>query len=166
MQRVNANDYRKLTVKYLQDYSYYTTAVKNMDLEIRERLTELQGESVKTSNYGPVVGGGTSELTATELAADKRLRLEQEVRELNSARCKLSNLISRIDTALDSLKEEDSRLIRMWYFDRYDSQYIADKECFSVRSCRRRVRAAEGRIAFMLFGPRADMDILFVNTAS
>ena len=71
----------KETKRILGQYNKMKVAVQNLTEEIEARTAALQGESVAIARYGDEPMGGTSELTATEAAADRRMRAAQEIAE-------------------------------------------------------------------------------------
>lgn len=157
------NDYLKLTKNYLRNYKLYEQTSESLALMIAETERQLEGESVKIASYGPEPGGGTSELTSTERAAEHRLRIEHNLAELKLQHHRISMQVRRIQLALEAVTPDELQIIQLFYFDHQAYKQICCQVNLSERSCRRKVQAVTKRVALLLFGLRAEEKVLFLD---
>lgn len=158
----SCNDYLRLTRAYLKNLSVYKQAVENLQQEERDMRAQLKGVSIKTVRFDSV-GGGSGELTATEQAADLRLLLSKRVSDCRLEYLTLKNQCMRIELALKALPPEEKEAVELVYHQHFSYTAMADKLFLSERTCRRRLNQAVQKVAVMLFGIKAEQNVLFVS---
>ena len=73
-------DYIRETKRLLQNYAKMKVAVTNLTEEIKAQEMILRDESISSIQYGDDrICGGTRELTSTEAAAARRIKLERGI---------------------------------------------------------------------------------------
>lgn len=152
------NDYISITRRYLKNYNQFKISVENMQDDIKyleESIDRNMNIAAPISRYGDEPSGGTSELNAVERAADQRMHMEKQLDALKLNVKELTLRIRKIDRAIDSLKKEDSEIIKEFYFDDYDWEFIGHTHSLSPKRARDRGGAALKQIAFMIFGVKA-----------
>lgn len=159
------NDYIKLTKDYLKNYVYYQQAIKNLEADINDRELELKSESVKIANYS-AEASGESELNSTERAADSRIVLEKEKASMIKDLERVRKQLTKIDEAIGLLPTDEQEAVKMFYVDRLNYRAMSDRNHFSERWCKKKVNAGTKAIAFMIFGTRAEENVLFVQSVS
>lgn len=142
----------KETKRILGQYNKMKVAVQNLAEEIEARTAALQGESVAIARYGDEPMGGTSELTATEAAADRRMRAAQEIAEMKERKSEMERTLRAVDRALSCLSANDERLVRGRYIDGCTWRRVAYDVGYAETWADKRGRRALQDIALMLFG--------------
>ena len=107
----------KETKRILGRYNKMKVAVQNLTEEIEARTAALQGESVAIARYGNEPTGGTAELTATEAAAERRMRAAADIAVMEQRKRDLERTLRAVDRALSCLSVEDEHLVRGRYID-------------------------------------------------
>ena len=142
----------KETKRILGQYNKVKVAVQNLTEEIEARTAALQGESVAIARYGDEPMGGTSELTATEAAAEKRMKTTADIAVMEKRKQDMERTLRAVDRALSCLSEEDERLVRGRYIDGYTWRHVAYDVGYAETWADKRGRRALQDIALMLFG--------------
>ena len=145
-------DYIKETKRILRNYNKMKVAVVNLAEEIEALETELRGESVAIARYGDEPQGGTSELNATEAAANRRIKTGERLVMLRQRKDEIERTLRAVDRALECLSDEDERLIRGRYIDGYAWWQVAQKLCYTEKWARDKCGKALGDVAMMVFG--------------
>lgn len=147
------DDYIKLTRQYLKKYNQLKIAVQNIDDEIRAQETLLESESIPSVRYGDdAVSGGRGELTSTEAAAARRIKLEGNIATMRMRRDEMSRTIRAIDRALESLNDEDVELIEGRYIRGLSWMEIAERMNYTEKWAREKGGKVLRDVALMLFG--------------
>ena len=142
----------KETKRILGQYNKMKVAVQNLAEEIEARTAALQGESVAIARYGDEPMGGTSELTATEAAADRRMRAAQEIAEMKERKQDMERTLRAVDRALACLSAGDERLVRGRYIDGYAWWQVAREAGYTEKYASERGNRLLRDVADMVFG--------------
>ncbi len=145
-------DYIKETKRILRNYNKMKVAVVNLAEEIEALETELQSESVAIARYGDEPQGGTSELNATEAAANRRIKTGERLTMFRQRKDGIERTLRAVDRALECLSDEDERLIRGRYIDGYAWWQVAQKLCYTEKWCRDKGGKVLDDVALMVFG--------------
>ena len=101
-------DYIRETKRLLQNYTKMKVAVTNLTEEIDAQEMILRDESISSIQYGDDrICGGTRELTITEAAAARRIKLEEHITDMRIRRDEMERTIRAIDRAFESLDDAD-----------------------------------------------------------
>lgn len=159
-----SNDCIKLTKQHLRNYKYYVTALENITEDIKCKELELQGQSIKATEYGSIPGGGGgSELNVTEQAAELRIKLTQEKEDLIQKRKELQRQVNKIDRSMAKLPEEEREIVNLFYIQRMSYDNLSQHTHYGERRNRKMLREAEQHLAIMFYGIKADEDLFFFN---
>ena len=145
-------DYIKKTKRILRNYSKMKVAVVNLAEEIEALETELQSESVAIARYGDEPQGGTSELNATEAAANRRIKTGERLVMLRQRKDEMERTLRSVNRALECLSDEDERLIRGRYIDGYAWWQVGQKIGYTEKWARDKGGKVLGDVAMMVFG--------------
>ena len=142
----------KETKRILGRYNKMKVAVQNLAEEIEARTAALQGESVAIARYGDEPTGGTAELTATEAAAERRMRVAADIEEMEQRKQDMERTLRAVDRALSCLSAEDERLVRGRYIDGYAWRQVAREAGYTEKWARDKGGRALRDVALMVFG--------------
>ena len=142
----------KETKRILGQYNKMKVAVQNLAEEIEARTAALQGESVAIARYGNEPTGGTAELTATEAAAERRMRAAQEIAEMKERKRDMERTLRAVDRALACLSANDERLVRGRYIDGYAWWQVAREAGYTEKWARVRGEKCVQDVMLMIFG--------------
>ena len=142
----------KETKRILGQYNKMKVAVQNLTEEIEARTAALQGESVAIARYGDEPMGGTSELTATEAAAERRMRAAADITVMEHRKQDMERTLRAVDRALSCLSADDERLVRGRYIDGYAWWQVAREAGYAETWAMVKGRKAFRDISMMLFG--------------
>ena len=156
------NDYIKLTREYLKNLPYYEVAVANMTDDIKEIQISLQDVSTKTTRYEHNSGSSGTE-TVVEAETEKReeqvIDFKRQAHELR----KLQIQLTRINRCISNLPKEEKQAVNAYYINRLSYEDMAEHLGWSERTCKRRVKTATKAVTTMLFGHKAEENIMFVS---
>ena len=142
----------KETKRILGQYNKMKVAVQNLTEEIEARCAALQGESVAIARYSDEPMGGTAELTATEAAAERRMRATADIEEMEQRKQDMERTLRAVDRALSCLSADDERLVRGRYIDGYAWWRVAREAGYTEKWARERGGKALQDVGLMLFG--------------
>lgn len=142
----------KETKGILGQYNKMKVAVQNLTEEIEARTAALQGESVAIARYGNEPTGGTSELTATEAAAARRMWAEADIEEMQERKRDMERTLRAVDRALACLSANDEHLVRGRYIDGYAWWQVAREAGYTEKWAKERGGKVLQDVALMLFG--------------
>lgn len=145
-------DYIKETKRILRNYNKMKVAGVNLSEEIEALEAELRDESVAIARYGDEPQGGTSELNATEAAANRRIKTEERLAILRQRKDEIGRTLRSVDRALECLSDEDEWLIRGRYIDGYAWWQVAQKLCYTEKWVRAKGGKVLGDVSMMVFG--------------
>ena len=142
----------KKTKRILGQYNKMKVAVQNLTEEIEARAAALQGESVAIARYGDEPMGGTSELTATEAAAERRMKTTADIAVMEQRKQDMERTLRAVDRALSCLSTNDERLVRGRYIDGYAWWQVAREAGYTEKWARDKGGKALRDVALMVFG--------------
>ena len=138
--------------RILGQYNKMKVAVQNLTEEIEARCAALQGESVAIARYGNEPTGGTAELTATEAAAERRMKAAADIAVMEQRKRDMERTIRAVDRALSCLSADDERLVRGRYIDGYAWWQVAREAGYTEKWARDKGGKALRDVALMIFG--------------
>lgn len=146
-------DYIRETKRLLGSYNKMKVAALNLTEEIEAQEAVLRDESIASIQYGDDrISGGTRELTSTEAAAVKRIRLEGHIADMRIRRDEIERTIRAIDRAFESLDDEDVELVQGRYMRGQSWIEIADALNYTEKWAQEKSGKVLRDVALMLFG--------------
>ena len=145
-------DYIRETKRILGSYNKMKVAVMNLTEEIEAIERLLQDEGIATVRYGDEVGRGAGELTATEAAAARRIRMRGRITEMRERRDEMERMVRKIDRALFSLDEAAALMIRTHYIEGATWEETARRLSYTEKWTKERGWKALRDVALMIFG--------------
>ena len=146
-------DYIRETKRLLQNYSKMKVAVTNLTEEIEAQEAILRDESIASIQYGDNrISGGTRELTSTEAAAARRIRLEECIADIRMRRDEMERTIRAIDRAFESLSDEDVELLQGRYIRGLSWAELAEDLNYTEKWAKEKGGKVLRDVALMLFG--------------
>lgn len=146
-------DYIRETKRLLQNYNKMKVAVTNLTEEIEAQEMILRDESISSIQYGDDrISGGTRELTSTEAAAARRIKLERYISDMLIRRDEIERTIRAIDRAFESLDDADVELIRERYIRGLSWAEIAGALNYTEKWAKEKGGKVLRDVALMLFG--------------
>lgn len=146
-------DYIRETKRLLQNYSKMKVAVTNLTEEIEAQEAILRDESIASIQYGDDrISGGTRELTSTETAAARRIRLEESIADIRMRRDEMERTIRAIDRAFESLDDADVELLWGRYMRGQSWVEIAGTLNYTEKWAKEKGGKVLRDVALMLFG--------------
>ena len=111
-------DYIRETKRLLQNYNKMKVAALSLTEEIKAQEMLLCDESIASVQYGDDrISGGTRELTSTEAAAIRRIKMEGYISDMRIRRDEIERTIQAIDRAFESLDDVDAALLKERYIN-------------------------------------------------
>lgn len=146
-------DYIKEAKRILRNYNKMKVAVLNLDDEIKAQEAMLQGESISAIRYGDDrISGGAGELTATEAAAERRIKIKERIADMRERRDEMERTIRAVDRALEMLDDVEARIVRLRYVDCHAWWQVAREAGYTEKWARERGGKALFDVALMMFG--------------
>lgn len=161
MEKLRADDYVSITKKYLKEYYLYIQYLNNTKAALADINRQLNTESIKTSRFGERPGYTRGKASSVELAANKRIELENRREVLHNEMLSAERIVSCISGSLPKLDAEKQTLIKGFYFDHLSYKELARQHSYCEKWCRNLIRQAEREMAVMIFGVRASSNIDF-----
>lgn len=150
------NDYVSTIVRYLKTYNNLTVWLENMRAEKVGKEQVLLAIDAPIASYSLTAGcGGGDGGSRVEGDVEKRIVIEEKVKELDINIREVETTISKVDRALDGLDDESKQVVSMRFVDKRKWQYIAMTMHCSEKSCRNISEKALEQLSVMVFGPRA-----------
>ena len=160
-------DYIRETKRLLQNYNKMKVAALNLTEEIKAQEMLLRDESIASIQYGDDrISGGTRELTTTEAAAVRRIKLEGHISDMRTRRDEIERTIRAIDRAFESLDDADVELLQGRYMRGQSWVEIAEALSYTEKWVRDKGGKTLRDVALMLFGvivKPAQLKIKFEN---
>lgn len=151
------NDYYRLTEGYLRNYNQFKTALVNMQRTRELKLAELEECRVPIANYSAErIAGG--ELTPTEAAAERMIKLKQDIHTLDREIIDVNAKLNQIDAALASMPGACRNILQMRYVDNMPWKHIEEKTGYSERHCRRLAAKGVWQVCEMIFRHRVQSE--------
>ena len=150
------NDYISITRRWLKDYNLFKVTIKNMnkDIEAQQKILDY-GSAAPIAKYGDSPKGGGGELNTVEMAADDRIKRQEEIYMAMINRDDIQRHIDRIDNAVDSLEDEEREVLQEHYFEGDSWEHIGRNRHYSEQWARKKGGKALKQVAFILFGLKA-----------
>ena len=146
-------DYIRDTKRILGSYNKMKVAVTNLTEEIEAQEMILHDESISSIQYGDDrICGGTRELTTTEAAAARRIKLEEHITDMRIRRDDMERMIRAIDRAFESLDDADVDLIQGRYMRGLSWADVADALNYTEKWAQEKGGKVLRDVALMLFG--------------
>ena len=146
-------DYIRETKRLLQNYAKMKIAVTNLTEEIEAQEMILRDESISSIQYGDDrISGGTRELTTTEAAAVRRIKLEGHIADMRIRRDDMERMIRAIDRAFESLDDADVELLQGRYIKGLSWSEIAGALNYTEKWAKEKGGKVLRDVALMLFG--------------
>lgn len=146
-------DYIRETKRILRNYNKMKVAVRNLTDEIEAQEAMLQGESISAIRYGDDrISGGAGELTATEAAAERRIKLEGHVADMRMRRDEMELTIRAVDRSFEMLDDVEARIVRLRYVDCHTWWQVARTTGYTERWAQDKCDDALQSVSLMLFG--------------
>lgn len=138
--------------RFLKEAPMMAVTVQNLTDEIAELEAFLADESIAAARYGvDAIGGGVGELTATEAAAARRVKMERRIIDLRHRIAAIERRRKAIDRAVNVLQDDEREIIRARMAGLSWVQ-VSVKLGFAERSCQHKYKAALSCVAKILFG--------------
>ena len=146
-------DYIRETKRLLQNYSKMKVAALNLTEEIKAQEMLLRDESIASIQYGDDrIGGGTRELTTTEAAAVRRIKLEGHIADMRIRREEIERTIRAIDRVFELLDDSDVELIQRRYMQGQSWAQVAEALNYTEKWAKEKGGKVLRDVALMLFG--------------
>ena len=160
------NDYTRSVTGYLSNYNKFKIAIENMEEDKKAKLNMLNNHSVPIAKYSDELGGGSSELNQTEAAASMRIKLEDDIKQIELNIDELQRILIKIDRAIEGLNDEYKKIVNM-RTEGYSWERMGDVMYCSGKWAKNKYNKAVDEIAFMMFGQDAcpkQLSFCFIST--
>lgn len=146
-------DYIRETKRLLMNYNKMKVAALNLTEEIGALEAALRDVQIGSVRYGEDgVQGGRGELTSTEAAAVRRIKLEGHIADMRIRRDEIERTIRAIDRAFESLDDPDVELLQGRYMRGQSWIEIADALNYTEKWAQEKGGKVLRDVALMLFG--------------
>ena len=146
-------DYIRETKRLLQNYNKIKVAALNLTEEIKAQEMLLRDESIASIQYGDDrISGGTRELTSTEAAAVRRIKMEGHISDMWIRRDEIERMVRAIDWAFESLDDVDAALLKERYINGRLWAEVAELLNYTEKWAREKGGKTLRDVALMLFG--------------
>lgn len=149
------NDYISTIIRYLKTYNSLAVWLKNMRAEKDGKEAMLRAIDAPIASYSLTAGCGGGGSSRVEGDVEKRIGIEEKVKELGINIKEVETTISKVDRALEGLDDESKQIVTMRFMDKRKWQYISMTMHCSEKSCRDTSEQALEQMSVMVFGPRA-----------
>ena len=146
-------DYIRETKRLLQNYNKMKVAALNLTEEIKAQENLLRDESIASIQYGDDrISGGTRELTSTEAAAVRRIKLEGHITDMRIRRDEMERTIRAIDRAFESLDDVGAALLKERYINGRSWAEVAERLNYTDKWAKEKIGKVLRDMALILFG--------------
>ena len=145
-------DYIRETKRLLQNYNKMKVAALNLTEEIKAQEMLLRDESIASIQYGDDRIGDTRELTSTEAAVVRRIKMEGHINDMRIRRDEIERTIRAIDRAFESLDDADVGLLRERYIRGRSWGEVAEAMNYTEKWAKEKGGKVLRDVALMLFG--------------
>jgi hypothetical protein len=149
------SDYAGIVKRYLQNYNQLKVTVLNLEDEKNAKIKMLEEYSIPIAKYGEQTSGKTVELNQTEAAADRRLKIKEEIETANTDIMEIKRLLSKLDRAINGLIDVEHRLIVGYFIEGKSWRDLGIEMYYTEKWAREKGNKAIHKIAFMMFGSAA-----------
>ena len=158
LEYVQYNDYEDLTKKYLRKYNTFKLTAKALEEDINTKeqiLASSLDVSAAIAKYGDMPAGGNSELNEVEAACERRLKVQEEIKNMKNDLAEINRLLEKIDMAFEVTDGTVSKMIEDYYKYGYSWEQISVRQHYSPRWCREKVKKAVKDMSVVIFGIKA-----------
>lgn len=149
-------EYIKKTKSCLKAMPHWKRRAVLLRADIEDLQGRIRADAVPRVSDMASQGRGSSFLASQEeRAAERREQWEAEIQEKQDALCRIEPKIGRITRAIESLPDNERKIIEGKYLDGLTWQGLAMKMNYSAGYCRIHADKAIGDLAVMLFGQNA-----------
>ena len=113
--------YYKSVEKLLYNYKKLKAEIKNIDIEIEDIKNTYVGVSAIDISKDNL----SKTYKTTSIIENEILDKERRIERLESIKLKKENQVKKVDNALETLTEEDRKLIELRYFERLPNYKVA-----------------------------------------
>lgn len=145
-------DYIRETKRLLGNYNKMKVAALNLTEEIEAMERLLADEGIASVRYGDDTTGGRGELTATEAAAARRIRIAERIAAMKARKDEIERMVRAIDRAFESLDDADVELLQGRYIKGLSWAEVAEALSYTEKWVRDKGGKALRDVALMLFG--------------
>lgn len=145
-------DYIRETKRLLGSYNKMKVAALNLTEEIEAMERLLADEGIASVRYGDDTTGGRGELTATEAAAARRIRIAERIAAMKARKDEIERMVRAIDRAFESLDDADVELLQGRYIKGLSWAEVAEALSYTEKWVRDKGGKALRDVALMLFG--------------
>ena len=146
-------DYIRETKRLLGSYNKMKVAALNLTEEIEAQEAVLRDESIASIQYGDDrISSGTRELTSTEEAAARRIRLEERIADMKARRDEIERTVRAIDRAFESLDDADVELLQLRYMGGLSWVEVAERLNYTEKWAQEKGGKVLRDVALMVFG--------------
>lgn len=149
------NDYHQVIERYLREYNYFRVAIDNLEKDLKDKQEEISTISAPIAKYGDSGGGCYSEETKIEQEAFRRMKIENDISDIQYNLKELKRLIEKIDKAVKELEKDQQEAIELIYMQRMTLYEASARMNYSTDWCRKIKNKAIRHIAQMVFGLKA-----------
>ncbi|MDD7070925.1 MAG: hypothetical protein SPG44_04045, partial [Megasphaera elsdenii] len=143
------------TYKCLRGLSHWQRCAVLLRADIEDLEKRIKADAVP--GVSDMASQGRSGFLASqeERATERREQWEAEIQEKQDALCRIEPKIGRITRAIESLPDNERKIIEGKYLDGLTWQGLAMKTNYSAGYCRIHADKAVGTLAIALYGPSA-----------
>ena len=145
-------DYIRETKRLLGNYNKMKVAALNLTEEIEAMERLLADEGIASVRYGDDTTGGRGELTATEAAAARRIRIAERIAAMKARKDEIERMVRAIDRAFESLDDADVELLQGRYIKGLSWAEVAEALSYTEKWVGDKGGKALRDVALMLFG--------------
>ena len=98
------------------------------------------------------MGGGSGELNAVESAANRRMKIQADIVEMQRNKTEIERVLRKVDRALEGLGDADRDLVQGHFIDGYSWGQLGNKAYCTEKWARDKGNKALKEVAFMVFG--------------
>lgn len=144
------------TYKCLRGLHHWQRRAALLRADIEDLQGRIRADTAPRVSDMASQGRGSSFLASQEeRAAERREQWEAEIQEKQDALCRIEPKIGRITRAIESLPDNERKIIEGKYLDGLTWERLASNMCSSITYCRTHADKAVGTLAIALYGPSA-----------
>lgn len=143
------------TYKCLRGLSHWKRRAVLLRADIEDLEKRIKADAVP--GVSDMASQGRSGFLASqeERATERREQWEAKIQEKQDALCRIEPKIGRITRAIESLPDNERKIIEGKYLDGLTWERLASNLCSSITYCRTHADKAIGTLAIALYGPSA-----------
>lgn len=144
------------TYKCLRGLHHWQRRAALLRADIEDLQGRIRADAVPRVSDMASQGRCSSFLASQEeRAAGRREQWEAEIQEKQDALCRIEPKIGRITRAIESLPDNERKIIEGKYLDGLTWERLASNMCSSITYCRTHADKAVETLAIALYGPSA-----------